>query len=138
MLLINICCYPSPSLNYCNNFHIGFPAFLPLLTKSLFSIKSVLLLKCVRFFPPSAYTCNSFPFHSIKAKNPQNEAINLQDLALTTLPLSLHFLPHLPTHSTPAKLTCLLFIAGIRSALPSLFSSWLFSLHEILSSQRST
>ena len=36
-----ICCYLSPSMNYCNSFLVEFPAFLLLVSKSLFSTNSI-------------------------------------------------------------------------------------------------
>lgn len=94
-----IYCYPNPSLNYCNSLHLGFPVFRPLHSK-VFSPLSRLnvpfkICHLKHFF---AYTCSSFPFCSVKASIPKMTSINLQDLALATLPL--HFVSyHLPSHS---------------------------------------
>lgn len=118
-------CYPGPSLNYCNSLYIGFPDFQPLLSKvssplSQLSISFKIYQFLKIFF---AYTCGSFPFHSIKGNIPKVTSIYLQDLALATLPLSLHFLPLTSLFTLPQSVTCLCFLTDIRHALASVFCS---------------
>lgn len=88
--------------------HIDFPAFLPLLSKVSSPLSRLSIpFKMCHFKIVFAYTCSSFSFFLSKSCIHKMTSINLQDLTLATLPLSLHFLALKPHSLCPSQIDLL-------------------------------